>query len=422
MCSEQVVQVRPGVRAVVISCCSVRPMCAADCAHRGVQGLQEVRRGEASEQLPTQQADQRRPAQLLQVSTDALPCSVLPSVHPRQCHQTLAHPYVKFNGPEDKKSALKLLMAVFPAILICGPSAHQCLSELCTHSVLVLPTLNLLESFRAQSQYQENVWLCRRCKLNMDSVSREKRKRIDNHAVRRTAPAPSEAIGHVGHSALPSPANALHHLQQLPLQHYCDSCKTLCAAQEHAEGDELPTSMHCPACGSVALPIDPNVVRKGDPARSASHTGFLGTSSEKFEVDLKRCFCNSLHSRCHMHLYGSYCSAIQDSNVAAVNRHGESKQCWCSALMCLVMAAAAGICCTDAAARVCPPCRPCCPADCRDASYQCLGCRQNGVPIAGRHKCSHLFHIALLRYSGQLAAGHIARSFHDGCRVHACCL
>ena len=96
----------------------------------------------------------------------------------------------------------------------------------------------------------------------MDSVSREKRKRIDNHAVRRTAPAPPEATEHVGQSGLPSPAQALHQLQQLPLQHYCDSCKTLCAAQEHAEGAELPTSMHCPACGSIALPIDPNVVRK----------------------------------------------------------------------------------------------------------------------------------------------------------------
>ena len=129
MCSEQIVQVSPEVRAVVVSCCSVRPMCAADCAHRGVQGLQEVCRGKAGEQLPAQQADQRWPAQLLQVSIDALSCFVLPSVHPRQCHQTLAHPYVKLNGPEDKKSALVLLMAAFLTILICRLSTHQCLSD-----------------------------------------------------------------------------------------------------------------------------------------------------------------------------------------------------------------------------------------------------------------------------------------------------
>ena len=264
MCFEQLVQVRPGAMAVIMSCCSVRPMCAVDCTHCGGQSLQEMRRGEAGEQFPTQQADQRWPAQLLQVSTDALSCFVLPSAHPRQCHQTQAHPHVKLNGPEDEKSAHSLLLAALPATLTRGPSAHLLFLWILIPKCACAINIELAKILQSPVSISGDIWSCRRCKLNMDSVSREKRKRIDNHAVRRTAPAPSEAAGHIGQSGQPSPAQALHHLQQLPLQHYCDSCKTLCAAQEHAEGAELPTSMRCPACGSVALPIDPNVVRNKD--------------------------------------------------------------------------------------------------------------------------------------------------------------
>ena len=88
----------------------------------------------------------------------------------------------------------------------------------------------------------------------MDSASREKRKRMDNHAVRRSGPAPGEGAAQAGQAGLPSGAP----LQDL--QHYCDACKQLCVAQEHAEGPEMPNTMRCTACGSVALPIDPAVV------------------------------------------------------------------------------------------------------------------------------------------------------------------
>ena len=106
----------------------------------------------------------------------------------------------------------------------------------------------------------------------MDSTNREKCMRIDNHTVHNTSPAPCAASGLVGQSGLPSHGPAVHHLKQLPPQHCRRSCKTPSVAQQHAEGDELATSKHCPACGSVALPIDPHVVSKNLSADGASHT------------------------------------------------------------------------------------------------------------------------------------------------------
>lgn len=89
----------------------------------------------------------------------------------------------------------------------------------------------------------------------MDSASREKRKRMDSHAVRRSGPAPGDDAAQGGHAGLPSAST----LQDM--QHYCDTCKQLCMAHEHAEGPEMPNTMRCTACGSVALTIDPAVVR-----------------------------------------------------------------------------------------------------------------------------------------------------------------
>lgn len=97
----------------------------------------------------------------------------------------------------------------------------------------------------------------------MDSASREKRKRMEGHANRRAAPASTHSEAAASAPGLPGnglPGPALGHLQQLqqlPVQHYCDACKQFCAAQEHADGPEMPHTMRCTACGSVAVPIDP---------------------------------------------------------------------------------------------------------------------------------------------------------------------
>ena len=47
-------------------------------------------------------------------------------------------------------------------------------------------------------------------------------------------------------------------------------------AQEHAEGSELATSMHCLACGCAALRMVPNVVSRNLHARDASHVSPCG--------------------------------------------------------------------------------------------------------------------------------------------------
>lgn len=93
----------------------------------------------------------------------------------------------------------------------------------------------------------------------MDSASREKRKRMDSHTVRRSAPAPPLDTVRAGQVGPPS-AQALQQMQQLGLTYYCENCKSLCMALEHAEGPELPNTTRCTACGSIAQPVDPAAV------------------------------------------------------------------------------------------------------------------------------------------------------------------
>ena len=49
------------------------------------------------------------------------------------------------------------------------------------------------------------------------ALVRRKCKRIDKYVVHCTAPAPLNATGLVGQTGRPSPGQAFHHLQQLPL-------------------------------------------------------------------------------------------------------------------------------------------------------------------------------------------------------------
>ena len=97
----------------------------------------------------------------------------------------------------------------------------------------------------------------------MDSASREKRKRMDNNAVRRSAPGAGPDGARAGQAGLPG--GALQHMQlgaqQGSISYFCDTCKQFCAFQEHAEGPEMPPTMRCTACGSAAVHIDPGMVR-----------------------------------------------------------------------------------------------------------------------------------------------------------------
>ena len=93
----------------------------------------------------------------------------------------------------------------------------------------------------------------------MDSASREKRKRMDSHTVRRSAPVPPLDAVRAGEVGLPS-AQALEQMQQLGLTYYCENCKSLCVALEHAEGPELPNTTRCTSCGLIAQPVDPAAV------------------------------------------------------------------------------------------------------------------------------------------------------------------